>query len=491
MSNSLTPLPMGFAEYAQYDGLGLAQLVHDGKIRAEELAQMAAAAVNELNPRLNAVIEVWQDRVEQYDQEANLAGPFGGVPFFIKDLGVSEQGRLQEMGSRMMKRHIAPVTTELARRFKRAGLNLMGRTTCPDNAYTFASESVLNGQTHNPWSLDHVSGGSSSGSAAVVAAGIVPMASASDGGGSTRIPASICGLVGLKPSRGRLSMAPFASDATIPEATEGVLSRTVCDTAILFDEISGSGVGEFIHAAPPRRPYAEELTHPRHFRVAMSLKPWGPYSAAPHIIEQVVETASLLESLGHEVVPDTPAIDFAEFFKAFSVHWIGGTLALDALAEEMGVELSPDLLEHMLYEMVVKSREVTLAQWLQKEQVLMHTTRALDVFFVERGYDLVLTPTMAIDTPPLGSLYRMDHDEMDAGEWLAMLFAAVPYTPLANATGVPAISLPLGIEGNGLPLGMHFMGRWGSEDKLLNLAAQLEKAQPWAGRTPAVHVSHL
>jgi len=164
---------------------------------------------------------------------------FGGVPFFIKELGVAEAGRLQEMGSRLFKGNIAPYTTELARKLKQAGLNFMGRTTCPDNAYTFASESVLNGETHNPWHLDYISGGSSSGSAAIVTAGITPITSASDGDGSTRIPASMCGLVGLKPSRGRLSLSPLATEAIMPEAVEGVLTRTVRDTAVLFDFLPG------------------------------------------------------------------------------------------------------------------------------------------------------------------------------------------------------------------------------------------------------------
>lgn len=482
-------LAMSLAEYSQYDGLGLAELVRSKEVTAEELARIAAAAVAETNPQLNAVIEIWRDRVEEYDAEANLDGPFGGVPFFIKDLGVSEAGRLQEWGSRLFRGNVAAETSELAKKFKRAGMNMMGRTTCPDNGFTFQSESVLHGRTHNPWNLDRIAGGSSSGSGAAVAAGVVPMASASDGGGSTRIPASICGLVGLKPSRGRLSMAPFSAEPLIPEGVEGVVTRTVRDTAVLFDHISGSEVGEFMHASPPTRPYALELADPSKYRIAVSLDAWGPYDAPPHIKAEVEKTAHLLEEMGHEVVQATPSLDFEAFYEAFTLHWIGHTLEFEDVAEESGASLE-DGLEPMLYQHVVKARQYSLRQWLAKEHTLIKVTRDLDAFFRENDFDLALTPVMAIDTPPFDTLYGLNHADMALEEWIASEFGAIPYTPLCNATGVPAISLPLAQDGNGLPLGMHFFGQWGSEDKLINLAAQLEQARPWIGNKPSVHVAH-
>ena len=487
----MSDLVMTFSEYADYDALGLAELVRRKEVTPEELAQLAQAAVERLNPQLNAVIEVWPDRVERCDPDADLNRPFAGVPFLLKDIGAAEKGRPQEMGSRLCKGRLSPFTTELTKKFKKAGLNIMGRTTCPDNAFTFDSESQLHGATHNPWKPGFIAGGSSSGAASAVAAGILPMAHASDGAGSTRMPASICGLVGLKPSRGRLSLAPIADEHTFMEAVEGVVSRTVRDTAVLFDHISGSEVGEFMHAAPPKRPYAEELRDPQKYRIAVSLEPWGAYRAKPHLLAEVEKTAGLLTGLGHEVVEATPPIDFERFFEAFTLNWIGSTLTLEMQAEEMGVQLSTDHLEPVLFEHVVRAREISLRRWMEKDHTIMAITRELDDFFRENRIDLVLTPVMAIDTPELGNSYSLSHTGMTLDEWMDNLWQAIPYTPLANATGVPAISLPLAREGNGLPLGMQFFGRWGSEDKLLNLAAQLEAAQPWITQVPPVHVSKL
>ena len=482
----------GFDEYVARDAAGLAQLVRDREVTAEELAGMAAAAIEALNPQLNAVIEVWQDRVQHADADADLTGPLAGVPFFLKDTGSSEAGRKQECGSRLMEGQVTAVTNELTSKMKQAGLNIMGRTTCPDNAYTLDSSSELFGQTHNPWNLEFICGGSSSGSAAIVAAGIVPMAHGNDGGGSIRVPASMCGVVGLKPSRGRLSMAPIANEVIYSEVAEGVLSRSVRDTAAFFDAVAGSNMGRFILAAPPTRPYTAELNDPERFRIAVSLDAWGPCPAPPaHIAAEVTKTAALLESLGHDVVEATPTVDFDAFYEAFTAHWIGGALIFDLMAQEAGVTLSPDLLEHTLFQTVVAARDISLAQWMMKDYALMQTTQQLDGFFRDGGFDLVLTPTVAIDTPPLDNIYRLHREGVDVAEWMRLLWEACPYTPLCNATGVPAISLPLGREGNGLPLGMHFIGRWGDEGKLLNLAAQLERAEPWIENIPPVHVSNL
>ncbi len=482
---------MDFTEYAGCDAVELGGRVRKGRVTPEELAQIAADAVGLLNPQLNAVIELWRDRVERCDEASNLDGPFAGVPFFLKDIAVAEEGRLQEMGCRLFRGHTSPYTTELANRLKKTGLNFLGRTTCPDNAYSFVSESIMNGRTRNPWDLDRICGGSSSGSAAIVAAGIVPMASASDGGGSIRIPASMCGLVGLKPSRGRLSLAPFATEQMYPEAVEGVLSRTVRDTAAAVYGAAGSDVGEFMHAQRPGSSYLDELSEPRRFRIAVTLDAWGPYDSPPHIKAQVEETVALLEAMGHEVVPRVPSVDFDAFYDAFSLHWVGGTLALEATASEMGLELSTDLLEPMLYEHVVRAHSVRLTEWLHKDHVMMEVTRDLDAFFVDNGFDLALTPTVAIDTPSFDNPYGLEATDVSVDRWIERCWSAVPYTSLANATGVPAISVPGSLDGNGLPLGMHFLGRWGSENDLINIAAQMEMARPWANSVPPVHLSSV
>ncbi len=480
---------MNLAEYSRLDAVTLGELVREGSVSAEALAQAACDGIELLNPQLNAVIELWRDRVERCDESANLDGPFAGVPFLLKDIAVAEEGRLQEMGSRLFRGHISPFTTEFAKRLKATGLNFIGRTTCPDNAYSFCSDSIMHGPTRNPWDRDRICGGSSSGSAAAVSAGIVPMASASDGGGSIRIPASMCGLVGLKPSRGRFSLAPFATEQAIPEAVEGVLSRTVRDTAVAVYEAAGSDVGEFMRAEPPRDSYVNEVFKPRRYRIAVTLDAWGPFDAPPHIKTQVEETAELLEAMGHKVAPAVPAVDFDAFYEWFTLHWIGGTLALDAAAVEMGVELSADLLEPMLYEHVVRARSVTLADWLHKDQVMMEVTRDLDAFLVDDGFDLALTPALAVDTPFFDNPYRLDVTDVTVEEWIERCWSAVPYTALANATGVPAISVPGSHDGNGLPLGMHFFGRWGSESDLINIAAQMELARPWADSLPPLHIS--
>lgn len=294
-------------------------------------------------------------------------------------------------------------------------------------------------------------------------------------------PASVCGLVGLKPSRGRLTLAPLASEILIPEATEGVVTRTVRDTAAMLDAIHGSDMGEFFHAAPPERPQLDQVTDPmRNLGIAASVDPWGSYAPDPHIADEALKTAELLEGMGHQVVRQTPTLDFEGFYAWFTDHWIMGTLAIDESAEMMERGITPETVIDVLYRTIEKSRTYTLRQTQRTDYLMQETLRALDRFFVEHELDLVLTPTLATDTPQHGSQYTLDQPDTPLEEWYHRVWEAIPYTPLCNATGFPSISLPLG---------MHFFGRWGSEGKLINLAAQLEAAQSWLGRTPTIHVS--
>jgi amidase len=489
---SAAGLALSWEEWAQQDALGLAALVRNKQVTPRELAQQAAVGLAALNPKLNAVIEVWRDRVDALDASKLGAGPFRGVPFAWKDLGFGEAGRTQESGSRLLKGFVTPHDAFAAAKLKRAGMNPIARTTSPEFGFTMVTESTLAGVTRNPWSVDHTPGGSSGGAGAIVAAGILPMAHSSDGGGSTRIPASYCGNVGLKTSRGMVSLAPGADHLIAPIVSELVNTRSVRDTAAALDAMFGPAPGEPWAFAKPERPFRDDVgAPPGKLRIAVASGAFGAITPSPEIAAETKRVAKLLESLGHTVEERAPQLDYDAYLRAFITLWIAGAGGQVAGIEaETGRKAGPDNLEPIVWQAVQRARQMSALEHMGAIAVQSATTRALGRFF--ETCDVLLTPTVARPTPEVGSRLNLMQTGVSLDDWFKPVIEHVPYTPLCNFTGVPAISLPLAELRHGeraMPLGMHFVAPIGEDARLLRLAAQLEEAAPWGQRRPTVHVT--
>ncbi len=486
-------LALSWDEWASHDALGLAKLVRTKQVTPRELARQAAVGIAALNPQLNAVIAVWEDRVAGLDESTLGDGPFRGVPFAWKDLGTAEAGRSQESGSRLLKGHHATAESVLATRWKRAGLNPLARTTTPEFGFTLITESTLTGTTRNPWNLGHTPGGSSGGAGAIVAAGVLPMAHSSDGGGSTRIPASFCGNVGLKPSRGMITLAPDGDHLLASIVSELVNSRSVRDTAAALDAGFGAGPGEAFPFAKPERPFLQEVgARTGKLRIAVATGSFGAVTPAPEIAAETKRVAKLLEGLGHHVEERTPQLDFEAYIRAFVAIWIAGAGGQVAGIEAMtGRKAGPDNLEPIVWLAVQAAQKMSALEYTGALAVQSATSRALGAFF--ETYDVLLTPTVACATPAVGSKLNLLQTDVSLDEWFQPVMQAVPYTPLCNFTGVPAISLPLaqlGSGANAMPLGMHFIAPMGEDARLIRLAAALEEAAPWKHRRAPVHVTN-
>ena len=480
---------MRLDEYCTYDATGLAELVRQGDVTAKELATVAAEGVEKLNPTLNAVIEVYHDRAEDLDESSLPDGPFRGVPFFLKDLGPRQKGRRQDGGSRLTEGYVADYSAFLTEKIEQSGLNIMGRTTCPEFGITGTTESILTGATCNPWDTSRIAGGSSGGSAAIVAAGIVPMAHANDGGGSTRIPAAICGNVGMKHSRGRISYAPDGCDLSFPLFSDGVNAHSVRDVASFLDAASGAAPGEPIPFCVPERPFLQEVSRdPGQLKIALCSGSWGPIPIQPEIAAELRRIGGLCEDAGHIVEEVMPSLDYERYLQAFRDIWcIDISFMLDLEAEHMQRPISADTLEPTTLKMYEWGRKASAAQRLMVSCELHALTRQLGIFF--ESYDILLTPVLAKETPELGSSFTLMHEDLSLDDWFANALALMPYTALNNMTGTPAISLPLGNDPNGLPLGAHFIAPIGRDDRLFNLAGQLERVAPWAQHRPGIHVT--
>jgi len=482
---------MNLAEYTACDGVGLADLVKNKEVTPKELAGLFVEAVEKVNPRINAVIEVWSDRIGSIDGKVIPDGPFAGVPFLMKDVGAGEGGRVQDSGSRLMKGHVVDKDSFLTQRFKEAGLTLLGRTTCPEMAMGISTESVLTGATRNPWDLEKMAGGSSGGSAASVAAGVVPVAHGSDNGGSIRIPASACGLVGLKPSRGRVTSGPDMGEIMSGTLQEFVVSRTVRDTAVMLDAVSAPAPGDPFVITQPTRPYRQEVGAPvGKLRVAWTTDPWKPGalvdSEVAHCVEEVV---SELDGVGNELAEATPEFNYEEFHKATCDAWaIGMYAGMDMYAAMTGRQIGPETLEPVLLSYYNYSKGLTAANVFVVEMVLNKFRRSFGGFF--QRYDILVTPTLTRLPEPIGTYSKMRTD-MDYLEFMRLCDETTGFCRAANVTGQPAISLPMGQSRSGLPIGIQFIARFGEEAALIRLASYLEQTVPWRERIPPVHASRL
>jgi amidase len=480
---------MNIAEYSRCDGVALADFMRKRVVSPKELAYLFVEAVEKVNSRINAVIEVYQDRVKGLNYRMIPADPFAGVPFLMKDIGAGEGGRHQEMGSRLMKGHVADKDSFLTTLFKNAGLTLLGRTTTPEFALGISTESVLTGATRNPWNLEAMAGGSSGGSAASVAAGIVPIAHGSDNGGSIRIPASACGLVGLKPSRGRVTLGPDIGEIWPGMLQEFVLSRTVRDTALMLDAVSGPAPGDPFIITQPGRPFAQEVNAPTEsLRIAWTTDSWQPSitvdSEVVHCVEKVV---SECEKAGHELVEASPVFDYEEYLQATCKAWAFGVyVGMDMFGGALGQKVSEETVEPVMLSFYRYSKDLTATDMFMTEFVLNKFRRTFGKFFEQ--YDLLLTPTLIKLPEPLGKYSKMRTD-LDYVGFMRLCDETKVFTSAANVTGQPAMTLPLGLSQSGLPIGIQFIARFGEEGALIRLASWFEQEMPWRDRIPPVHAS--
>lgn len=479
---------MNLQEYAQYDGLGLAELVRRKEVTPRELTDCALTAIEQVNPKLNAVIGLIVERADQVDEAALPNGPFRGVPFLVKDLVLHLANVPSDSGSRLFQGITAPYDTELAARFKRSGVVMLGRTNTPELGLNVSTEPVLHGVSRNPWGTARTTGGSSGGSSAAVAARVVPLAHANDGGGSIRIPASLCGLVGLKPTRGRVSLGPDFGEAVLGLAIEFAVTRTVRDCAAMLDAVQGAAVGDPYIIAPPARPYLEEAnTTPGKLKIAFTTTGFNGVKSDPACVQAVEETARLLESLGHTVVQAAPQVNYDMLLGASLPAWAGwAVFAVEFARVFFGRTPTPETLEALTWACYQQGLQATGLDILNALAVFNQVNRGVGAFMQE--YDVLMTPTLPSPPVELG-YYNQNDESLDAKGWLLKVFNGYAlYTMLFNVTGQPALSLPLQQTDSGLPIGIQFAARSGDEATLIRLAAQLEQAQPWINRKPSVCV---
>ena len=470
-------------DIALLDATAQAELVRNKQVKPIELVEAAIERIERLNPEINAVVTSMYDEARRVAEGNIPQGPFTGVPFLMKDLGPMYAGVRYTNGSAFTKDVIAPLDSTLTTRYKKAGLIVVGKTNTPEFGLVPTTEPKLFGATRNPWDTTKTTGGSSGGSAAAVAAGIVPMAHANDGGGSIRIPASCCGIFGLKPNRARTPLGPLFGDQMNGLTIDHAVTRSVRDSAALLDATAGPEAGDPYWAPPPARPYAEEVgADPGSLRIAFATR--TPTGGPLHedCVAAVRDAAALCEELGHRVSEGSPPINGEQLEDAFIAMWEAGvTSGIDGAAQLLGKTPSPDQFEPLTWALYERGQQVSASRYLNAVTALQLMARGVAGWF--QGYDLWLTPTLGQPPLPLGSFDASD-DDPAAGFERAKEF--VPFTPLQNATGQPGMSVPLFWNAEGLPVGVHFVARFGDEATLFRLAAQLEEARAWANKRPPV-----
>lgn len=462
------------------DATAQANLIRDGEATAGELLEASIARVEKLNPTLNAVVERMYESARATVIDVP-SGPFAGVPFLLKDLRASYAGVPMTSGSEYMRGFVPERDSELVVRYKRSGLVIFGKTNTPEFGIQPTTEPRLFGPCRNPWGIERSAGGSSGGAAAAVASGIVAMAHANDGGGSIRIPASCCGLFGLKPTRARTTLGP--DDDVSGLVAEHAVTRSVRDSAALLDAVSGPMPGDPCVAPPPERPFIEEVgADPGVLRVAFSTE--TPTGAPLHgdCLAAVRDAAELCAGLGHEVEEAAPILDGEEIEHSFAVLWAAGVASgIDGTYRLTGRKPSPEQFEPLTWGLYEMGRGFSASDYLLAVSALQRVSRAVAGFFGR--YDVWLTPTLAEPPPPLGTFDSPPEDPL-RGYVRATAYA--PFTPIFNVTGQPAMSVPLYWNEAGLPVGTHFAGRFGDEAVLFRLATQLEEVRPWAACRPPV-----
>ncbi len=474
---------LGFAEYDQYDGLGLAGLVRKGEVSSAELVEEAIARIERHDPTLNAVVHKAYDQARQTAASDLPDGPFRGVPFLIKDLGCAVAGWPRTSGSRFMQNEVPAEDAELTRRFRATGLVLLGKTNTPEFGITGTTESALLGPCRNPWNPEHISGGSSGGAAAATAAGIVPLAHASDGLGSIRIPAACCGLFGMKTTRDRNPNGPRDGARALGFSVDHVVSRTVRDSAAMLDATGyPEPASPYAHPAKTR-PYLEELqAPPGKLKIAVSAETPSGVDIHPENHAAFEQTVALLTELGHEVIDRGLGIDYRALYRAQGVAAAANAAAnLDELIAKVGREPREDELEPLTWAGIRAGRKLSGDRVMAGWRTLRNMNREVLALFEE--VDVFMTPVMGTPPPKIGHIDPVKLAPRELSRRQAVVF---PFTPPFNFTGQPAMSVPLFESSDGLPLGMQFAGRYADEATLFRLAAQLEQSRPWIQRKPQI-----
>lgn len=488
---------MKFSEYVKYDGLGLAQLIQTKQVSAQELFDIAHTRAQQVNPQLNAIVIPMYEQAQKKSQQYAPQGVFSGVPFLLKDLHQEYAGVATSFGSNALKKakYVSKQSSEIVTRWENAGVIAMGLTNSPEFGIKGITEPKAWGSCHNPWNLKHNSGGSSGGSASAVAAGIVPIAGASDGGGSIRIPASYCGLFGLKPSRGRTPWGPHFSELMHGAAMQHVLTKSVRDSAAMLDATQGPSQQSPFHIAPPTEAYSTIIHKAsKPLRIAFCTESPIGTKVSKDAVLAIQKTAKLLESLGHHLVEARPAIDGMQLAKDFTMTWFSQcTYAVQQLKSQFGAKDRDFELDTLA--IAAFGAQTSAIEYIRNLENWGIYITQMNQFFEQ--YDLYLLPstasvapkngevkTPAWQIPILKTLLKIDKTHILAkGKLIDQLVKNnlqwVPFTQLANITGLPAMSVPLYWNKDNLPLGSQFIAPFGREDVLLQLAAQLEDAQPW------------
>ncbi len=494
----------GFKDYDQYDALGLAELVREGRVTSLELLEEAINRIDRINPELNAVVNQMIDQGRKAAQDPLPDGPFAGVPFLIKDLGFDFAGVPSTDGCKARSGYVPDHDNEMVIRFKKAGLVILGKTNTPEFGLMGITEPLLFGPCRNPWNTDRTPGGSSGGSAAAVAAGIVPAASGGDGGGSIRIPASYTGLFGLKPSRGRNPNGPDHGQVWLGAVQEHVITRSVRDSAAMLDATNGPDPGSPFEIRPPEKPYLKELKdEPGELRIGWNTASPIGTPVHPECVQAVEKAVSLLGDLGHRVEEARPDIDGLAVANSYLAMYFGEVAAdLEKLAPLLGRKARPGDVEPMTWTLGLLGRSYPERYLVEALRRWDSAARKMGLFF--QKCDLYLTPTVADLPAGIGALKPKPIEALlmaaiNALRWGGLLksmglvdqiaqksLARTPFTQLANLCGLPAMSVPLYWTPDNLPLGVQFVGPFGSEDMLFRLAGQLEKARPWFDKRPPI-----
>ncbi len=473
---------MRFDEYREHDATALAGLVAKREVSAKDVLEAAIARAEQINPAINAIVHKQYDKARKAIAAGLPQGPLGGVPYLIKDLAFYDKGEPARLGSSLFKDYVADHDSVYVARCKKAGLVIMGRSATPEFGLNPNTEPRLHGSCRNPWNLEYSAGGSSGGAAAAVAAGILPVAHATDGGGSIRIPAAQCGLFGLKPSRGRMTLAPDVGEAWAGLSVGHVVSRSVRDSALLLDCTAGYEPGDPYAAPTPEGTFVAALARPPgKLRIALMLKDHRGAKLHPECEKAVQGAAKLCASLGHMVEEADPPLDLV------ALRPMNATIAATNTARAMSLRWKalgrePDAkdVEAGTWAAYNRGLKVGAVDYIEAVAAAHAAGRKLAAFLT--GYDVILSTVLAGPPPKLGYFDQNG----DVATFAERVNTYLSVTPLHNATGTPAMSVPLHWTADGMPVGVHFAGRYGEEATLLRLAAQLEQAQPWFARVPAL-----
>lgn len=486
-------------ELSGYDAIALGELIRSGEISPLELLEATIQSVEKVNSQLNAVIHKMYEQARRVAERLTLhreevpqaASPFRGVPFLLKDLLAECKGAPFNEGSRAIKGYVSKIDSELVKRLKAGGLNVFGKTNASEFGILPSSETAAHGSTANPWNPRLTAGGSSGGSAAAVASGMVPMAHGNDGGGSIRIPASCCGLFGLKPTRGRNPLGPLFGDMAGGIAHEHAVTRTVRDSAALLDVTSGPDLGDPYCAPPKKQPFLAEVRRDvGRLKIGFLTRipeGWNEETGLhPDCENAVKDAAHLCETLGHVVVevdsgrfchPNLPE-RFGCIFTCFVGH------AVAYWQRELGRAIGQHELEPVTWEIYQESLNTTGSEYLSAVEDIQRLSRKIAHWYHEGDYDMLLSPTMRIPPTKLGA-FEATADDPD--RWIRTALSFVAFTRAQNITGQPAMSVPLFWNEENVPIGVQFAGRFGDEATLFRLAAQLEQARPWCHKKPRIH----